>query len=134
MSRARFYLAGFGALALIDTWTQVSFKLAARQTGEFEATWAFGRAALHDPWLYAAAAGYIASFFAWLKLIERAPIGSAFAVSHVEIVLILIVAVAFFGEHLDTRTVLGAIAIMAGVAVLSYAERNAGPAATEASG
>ena len=112
--------------------TQISFKLAARQTGEFGATWAFGGAALHNPWLYAAAAGYIASFFAWLKLIEHAPIGSAYAVSHLEIVVILIISVFFFGERLDTRSVVGAIAIMAGVGVLGYAERKSARAVTVA--
>ena len=121
MNRARFYIIGFGTLALIDTWTQISFKLAARQTGAFTAETSFALLALHSPWLYAAAAGYIASFFAWMAVLERAPIGDAFAVSHVEIVIILIASVVLFGEQIGATKIAGAVAIMSGIALLGLA-------------
>ncbi len=132
MTRARFYLLGFGALALIDTWTQIAFKLSARETGPFVPAIAFALGALRSPWMYAAAAGYVASFFAWMTVLEHAPIGAAFAVSHVEIVLILLVSVFLFGERLDASKLTGAALIMAGIALISLAPGDAQSAATEA--
>jgi len=51
VSRTRFYVLGFAALAAIDTTTQVSLKLAAMHGGRF-----FG--AVFSPWTYLAVAGY----------------------------------------------------------------------------
>ena len=59
VSTTRFYVIGFGALMLFDTWTQVSFKLAANQTGEVTLTLEWLKAAVSSPWIYAAVAGYL---------------------------------------------------------------------------
>ena len=122
MSRSRFYVTGFSALALFDTWTQVSFKLATHKTGEFDMTMAWLKAAIASPWIYAAVAGYLGSFISWMTLLKHAPVGPAFAASHVEVVTVLLISVPLFGEHLSPTKILGAACIVLGIILLSLSE------------
>jgi drug/metabolite transporter (DMT)-like permease len=122
MNSRRFYLAGFGALMAFDTWTQVSFKLASNQTGEFVSTLAWFKSAALSPWIYGAVAGYLGAFVTWMTLLRRAPVGPAFAASHLEVVSILIVSVLFFGEHLTVLQIAGGLCIVLGIVFLSLSE------------
>ena len=122
MSRARFYLVGFSALVLVDTWTQLSFKLASQQTGEFVMTTVWLRAAVASPWIYGAIAGYLGAFFAWMTLLEHAPVGPAFAASHLDVVTVLMLSALFFGEHLSALKIAGAACIVLGIVLLSLSE------------
>ena len=119
MSPARFYAAGFGALLLLDTWTQVALKLATRRTGEFSWTAAWLEAAALTPWIYGAMAGYLGAFLTWMTLLKRAPVGPAFAASHLEVVTVSIVSVPLFGERLARAQIAGAVCIVAGIVLLS---------------
>jgi drug/metabolite transporter (DMT)-like permease len=122
MSTRYFYLIGFGALMLFDTLTQVSFKLSSTHAGEFipKIEWLF--VVFHNPWIYVAAAGYIGSFIAWMTLLKRAPVGPAFAASHLAIVFVLGISVTYFGEHLSVMQVVGALSIILGIVFLSLSE------------
>ena len=122
MSTRRFYLFGFATLMAFDTWTQVAFKLAANQTGQFElaSTW-FESAAL-SPWLYGAVIGYLGAFVTWMSLLRHAPVGPAFAASHLEVVSVLAVSVVLFGEHLAPLQVLGGACIVLGIVLLGMSE------------
>jgi len=122
MSTRRFYLLGFGALMLFDTWTQVSFKLASGQTGEFAMTLMWLKAAALSPWIYGAVAGYLGAFVTWMTLLRHAPVGPAFAASHLEVVAVLIVSVLFFGEHLAAMQIVGGMCIVLGIVFLSFSE------------
>mgnify|MGYP000547070158 CR=1 FL=1 len=54
---------------------------------EFSPAWlvrVFGQ-----PWIYGAFVGYIGAFFTWMSLLKHAPIGPAFAASHLEIITVL---------------------------------------------
>jgi drug/metabolite transporter (DMT)-like permease len=113
---------GFFALVLIDTWTQISFKFAARQTGEFMLNEHWFRAAAVSPFIYAAIAGYAAAFLAWMTLLEHAPVGPAFAASHLEVVTVLILSVPLFGERLSAAKLAGAACIVTGILLLSRSE------------
>jgi drug/metabolite transporter (DMT)-like permease len=117
-----FYLIGFGALMLFDTLTQVSFKLASSHAGEFIPKIEWLLVILHNPWIYVAATGYIGSFIAWMTLLKRAPVGPAFAASHLAIVFVLVISVAYFGEHLTVMQVVGALSIILGIVFLSLSE------------
>jgi len=119
VSRARFYAIGFAALLLFDSWTQVSFKLATRRTGEFTPTAAWLETAALTPWLYGAVAGYLGAFLAWMTLLKHAPVGPAFAASHLEVVTVLIISVPLFGERLTLLQIAGAVCIVAGIVLLS---------------
>ena len=122
MNRARFYAVGFGMLMLFDTWTQVSFKLASNQTGEFALQLAWLKAAVCSPWIYGAVAGYLGAFVTWMTLLKHAPVGPAFAASHLEVVTVLIISVLFFGEHLAPLQIIGGLCIVLGIIFLSLSE------------
>jgi drug/metabolite transporter (DMT)-like permease len=117
-----FYLIGFGALMLFDTLTQVSFKLSSSHAGEFIPKIEWLLVVLHNPWIYVAAIGYIGSFIAWMTLLKRAPVGPAFAASHLAIVFVLVISVTYFDEHLTVMQVVGALSIILGIVFLSLSE------------
>lgn len=120
MKTARFYVAGFAALLACDTWTQVAFKLAAERTGEFRWSAAWLHAAALSPWIYGAIAGYVGSFVTWMTLLQHAPVGPAFAASHLEVVTVLLVSARLFHEHLTASQIAGALCIVTGIVMLSF--------------
>ncbi len=122
MSRRSFYAIGFAALVTFDTLTQVSFKLAAQRTGEFVMTAAWFTAAALTPWIYCAIAGYLCSFINWMTLLQRAPVGPAFAASHLEVVTVLVISVPLFGERLAPLQLVGGASIIIGIILLSLSE------------
>ena len=122
MTRTRFYVIGFAVLAVFDTMTQVSFKLAAQRTGEFSFALAWLKTVALAPWIYVAVAGYIGAFITWMTLLEHAPVGPAFAASHVDVVTVLLISVPLFGEHLTAVEITGAACIIAGILLLSRSE------------
>ena len=129
MTRTRFYLLGFAALALCDTSTQVSFKLASLQAGRLAWSAAWLRAAALSPWVYVAIAGYLGAFVMWMTLLEHAPVGPAFAASHIDVVTVLLLSVPLFGERLTPAQLAGAVCIIAGILFLSRGEQEAADSA-----
>ncbi len=121
----RFYLIGFTLLLLFDTLAQISFKMAGSQALPVQAslTWVLRLAA--EPWILGAIAGYIGAFFTWMALLKHAPIGPAFAASHLEVVSVLLLSVPIFGEHIGPGKALGALLIVAGILCLAYDEDHA---------
>jgi drug/metabolite transporter (DMT)-like permease len=113
---------GFGALMLFDTLTQVSFKLATGHAGEFvpQLSWLLG--VFFTPWIYGAVVGYLGAFVTWMTLLKHAPIGPAFAASHLEVVTVLMLSVWMFGEHLSLMQMLGGLSIVIGIVCLSVSE------------
>ncbi len=122
MSTKRFYILGFSALMLFDTWTQVCFKLASTHAGEFVPTLQWLIQVFHNYWIFGAVAGYVGSFITWMTLLKHAPVGPAFAASHLEVVTVLAISVLYFGERLSLMQVVGAICIVAGIICLSKSE------------
>jgi drug/metabolite transporter (DMT)-like permease len=122
MNRARFYLIGFSTLVLFDTWTQISFKLASHRSGAFVMNLTWLETAAASPWIYGAVAGYLGAFVTWMTLLKHAPVGPAFAASHLEVVTVLIISVPLFGEHLSLRKIAGALCIVLGILLLSLSE------------
>ncbi len=49
-------------------------------------------AALSQPWVYGAVLGYVGAFFTWMSLLRHAPIGPAFAASHLEVIGVLLLS------------------------------------------
>ncbi|OIQ86644.1 4-amino-4-deoxy-L-arabinose-phosphoundecaprenol flippase subunit ArnE [mine drainage metagenome] len=122
MKKHHFYAVGFGVLMLFDTLTQVSIKLASSHAGAFvmEAGWVLNVA--RNPWVYGAVAGYIGAFIAWMTLLKHAPVGPAFAASHLGVVAVLVISVAYFGERFSSMQVVGALSIILGIVFLSLSE------------
>jgi len=122
MKKHHFYAIGFGVLMLFDTLSQVSFKLASSRAGAFEMNTEWVFAISHSPWVLGAIAGYIGAFIVWMTLLKHAPIGPAFAASHLGVIAVLIISVVFFGEHLTLMQIVGALCIVLGVVFLSLSE------------
>lgn len=118
----RFYFFGFLALVIFDTLAQLNLKLAADHAIplEFSTTWllrVFGK-----PWVYGALIGYMGAFFTWMTLLKRAPVGPAFAASHLEIVSVTILSVWLFNERISLHQIVGALAIISGILCLAFTE------------
>ena len=120
----RFYLFGFLLLMAFDTLAQVSFKYAGTQALPVQASFAWLLRVFGQPWVYGAVVGYIGAFFTWMALLKTAPIGPAFAASHLEVVSVMILSIWLFDEPLTLPRVVGAIAIVAGIVCLGLAESD----------
>jgi drug/metabolite transporter (DMT)-like permease len=124
MSMSRFYLIGFGALMMFDTLTQVSLKLVTMHTGEFAMALEWFRQIFASAWILGAILGYLGAFATWMTLLKHAPIGPAFAAAHLEVVPVLAISSAVFGEHLGATRIAGAVCIILGVVCLSLSKKQ----------
>jgi len=61
-----------------------------------------------NPWVYTAVFGYIGAFFTWMLLLKKAPIGPAFAASHLEVVTVMLASYWIFNEQITLLRLLGA--------------------------
>jgi drug/metabolite transporter (DMT)-like permease len=122
MSLKRFYLIGFVVLVAFDTLSQVCFKMTAINAEPFNADVAWLLRVVTSPWIYGAIVGYIGAFITWMTLLRHAPIGPAFAASHMEVVGVMIISAPVFGEPLNALHLLGAALIIAGVGCLAFGE------------
>ena len=121
----RFYLIGFLVLMAFDTLAQISFKMAATHALPLEFTGPWLLRVFGQPWIYGAFIGYLGAFFAWMTLLKHAPIGPAFAASHLEIVTVLLASSMLFGESIGWPQILGTLFILAGVGCLAVSEASA---------
>jgi drug/metabolite transporter (DMT)-like permease len=87
-----------------------------RSASHLDAAW-LGRVAA-TPWIYFVGAGYLIAFALYMTILKTAPVGLAFAASHLEIVSVLLVSVFFLGETLNAIQLTGCLAILAGVGIL----------------
>ena len=117
--------AGFLVLMAFDTLAQVSFRMAGVHAFPPQASVEWILRVMHQPWAYAAIAGYVGAFFTWISLLRRAPIGPAFAASHLEVVSVLAVSALCFGERIGPLQAAGALCIVAGIACLARSEHGA---------
>jgi len=120
----RFYLIGFLVLVAFDTLAQVCFKLTANAAlpPEMNAAWIVR--VLSSPWVYCAIACYIGAFVTWMTLLEHAPIGPAFAASHLEVISVLALSVVIFGEHVGVPQLIGSALIIGGIVCLAISETD----------
>jgi len=73
-------------------------------------------------WIYVSIAGYIFTFFTWMTLLKKAPVGPAFAASHFEVVTVMIASVWLFNEPITLFKLIGTILIVSGIMFLALAE------------
>ena len=120
----RFYLIGFLVLVAFDTFAQVCFKLTANAAlpPEMDAAWI--ARVVSSPWVYCAIACYIGAFVTWMTLLEHAPIGPAFAASHLEVISVLALSVVIFGEHVGVPQLVGSALIIGGIVCLAISETD----------
>jgi drug/metabolite transporter (DMT)-like permease len=118
------YLFGFALLMAFDTLAQVSFKLAGMHAfpPQFSVDWLMRL--MLAPWIYGAVVGYLGAFFTWMRLLERAPIGPAFAASHLEVVSVMLLSAMLFDEQIGVVKTLGALLIVGGIVCIGLGERD----------
>jgi len=126
----RFYIAGFLLLMSFDTLAQVCFKLAGESALPVEANLDWPLRLFSHPWAYGAILGYIGAFFTWLSLLRHAPIGPAFAATHLQVISVLLVSAWLFHEPVTLVKGLGALLILGGIVCLGLAESRASPVAS----
>jgi drug/metabolite transporter (DMT)-like permease len=117
----RFFIIGFLIVLAFDTLAQISFKLAGTGTHpEIDFAWIMRVAC--NPWTYGAIAGYVGAFITWMTLLKHAPVGPAFAATHLYVVSVAIVSFLFFGEKFSIMQIIGGLLVVAGIVVLAYGE------------
>lgn len=121
---ARFYLVGFLVLVCFDSLAQVCFKLTANHAMPPAADVAWLLRVFSSPWAYAAIACYIGAFVTWMTLLQHAPIGPAFAASHLEVISVMALSVVLFNEHIGTPQLIGSTLIIAGIVCLAFSETD----------
>lgn len=125
MKTWRFYVAGFALLLAFDTVVQLSFKLTGEHALPAEASLAWVARVFAHPWIYIALAGYVGNFFTWMSLLRHAPIGPAFAASHLDVVTVMLASALLFHEALTPLRLIGAGVIVLGIVCLACAEKAA---------
>lgn len=120
----RFYLIGFFVLVCFDTVAQICFKLTANHAMPPEANLAWVLRVMSSPWVYGAILCYIGAFVSWMTLLKHAPIGPAFAASHLEVISVLALSVLIFGEHIGVPQLIGSALIIAGIVCLAVSETD----------
>jgi drug/metabolite transporter (DMT)-like permease len=118
----RFYLIGFALLLAFDTLNLICFKVAGTRALPVEMSTAWIARVFSHPWIYGAVAGYIGAFVTWMSLLKHAPIGPAFAASHLEVVSVMLLSWWMFSEPVTATQIAGALAIVAGIVCLAVAE------------
>ncbi|MEO8459044.1 MAG: DMT family transporter [Dokdonella sp.] len=120
----RFYLIGFLVLVCFDTLAQVCFKLTANHAMPLAADTDWLLRVATSPWVYGAIACYIGAFVSWMTLLKHAPIGPAFAATHLEVVSVMLLSVLIFGERIGTAQIIGSVLIVAGIVCLAISETD----------
>ncbi|RKS86085.1 multidrug transporter EmrE-like cation transporter [Orbus hercynius] len=120
----KFYLIGFALLLFFDTVAHCSFKMTALVAEPLEANTDWLWRVFSQQWVYLAIFGYILTFFTWMTLLRKAPIGPAFAASHLEVVTVMIASVWLFNEQITLTRILGALFIVTGIIFLAFAEKQ----------
>lgn len=118
----RLYIIGFSSLLCFDILAQLSFKAAAIHALPVTADLDWLLRIFGQPWVYGALLGYAGAFFTWMTLLKHAPIGPAFAASHLEVVAVMPLAVLLFDETIGWPQIVGGAAILAGIVCLAISE------------
>ena len=125
----RYYVTGFLVLMAFDTLSQLCFKLAALHAAPFAADGPWLLRVAREPWVYGAIAGYLGAFVTYMSLLKHAPVGPAFAASHLNVVSVLLVSAWLLHERLSLPQLVGATLIVLGILVLARAEQGDAAAA-----
>ena len=115
-------LIGFVLLIAVDTFVQIGFKLAGNNLGEPSLDLGWLERVLQEPWVLGVLAGYGAAFVIYMTIIKHAPIGPAFAASHMEIVTVTLFSWLYFGDSITLVQAIGCCTIVGGVLVLAATE------------
>ena len=112
-------LAAWLILLLLETLCQISLKLAGDTIGAFKLDRASVLAAIGTPWLWIAVGCYLGAFLAWMTILNRSRLSSAYPTSALVFVSVIIASALVFGEPVHWEKALGSAIIVAGILMLS---------------
>lgn len=118
----RLYAIGFPTLMAFDTLAQTFFKIAGNHALPFATDLSWVLRVAEQPWTWVALCGYLGAFLTWMRLLRDAPIGPAFAASHLEVVSVLLVSAWWLHERITPLQLLGALVIVLGIGLLAISE------------
>ena len=111
-------LALWVAFIALNTMTQLAFKRAGNTLENLEFGPQFIDAAIRQPAVWLAIAGYLSVFAVWIAILRMAPLSRAFLLTALVYVPVTLGAWALFGESLSALRIAGIGLIVAGVAML----------------
>lgn len=114
---------GFLACAALS---QIAFKYAAQQTGEFDFSAHWLTLALGSAWLWVSVASHIGEFLLWMTILSKSALSSAFATSAVLFIVVMLASRLLFAEPLGWNKVIGSAVILIGILMLGADEIPAG--------
>lgn len=120
----KFYIIGFILLLFFDTFGQTNFKLTALSALPFEISFDWLIRIFSHGWAYLVILGYTGAFMTWMVLLKKAPVGPAFAASHLQVVTVMLVSVVVFNEQVTLTRLLGGLCIIIGIVFLALAEQK----------
>lgn len=116
-------LLAWFTLLVFETLCQTSLKFAGDAVGPFDLDRASIIAALSTPWLWVAIGCYLGAFIAWMTILDKSSLSSAFPTSAIVFVSVMIVSWYVFREPVDWEKILGSAVIVAGILMLGGDER-----------
>lgn len=108
---------------------QIALKYAGLDTGPFDFTPRAFAAAAASAWLWAAVACYVGEFLAWMVILRRSSLSSAFPTGAIVLIVLMIASRWLFDEPMGWPKILGSAMIVAGVLLLGPDHPAATPAA-----
>ena len=120
----RVVVIGFLILMSFDTLGQLSFKLASANASPLELDLIWFLRLFTKPWVYGAILGYLGAFVTWMTILKHAPMGPAFAASHLELISVSVLSVWLLGESMNPHKILGGGLILLGVFCLARGEEQ----------
>ncbi len=118
-----FYIVGFLLLMIFDTIAQLCFKYTAMSALPLQVNVDWLLRILFHPWIYGAVFGYIGAFLTWMTLLKKAPLGPAFAASHLDVISVMFCSYWLLNEHLSWIQLVGAVVILVGIVCLAFGEK-----------
>ncbi|MGH8145082.1 MAG: hypothetical protein ACREPY_02005 [Rhodanobacteraceae bacterium] len=111
-------LLAWVVLLILETTGQVALKKAGLSVGVFEPNLQSLLAALSTPWLWLGIGCYLGQFAAWMSILEKSALSTAFPTSAIVFVSVMIASWAVFGDPMGWEKILGSAIIVAGILLL----------------
>ena len=106
------------AFIVLDTATQIAFKVASESVEGMSFGLGFLKVALTTPALWITVLCYIATFIVWMAVLMRMDLNRAFPLTALGYVTVPVLAFIFFGESLPLERIAGIALIIAGVVMI----------------
>lgn len=116
-------IASWGLLVVLETATQVVFKIAGATFHPDGGVWPMVQAAAGTPVVYLGFALYFCAFLCWMTILRETDLGRAFPMTASVYFGTVSAGLVFFGEHLTPMRIVGVLVIVVGIGVLAF-DRN----------